>query len=71
MAEPLRIEIDREACVGSAACEHRAPDLFAIGEDGKAVARQASADAEESAVQAARCCPNVAIAVWRGDRRIA
>jgi ferredoxin len=54
-----RIEYDREACIGAAACIAVSPNAWKMGEDGKAV--QLIKEFEENELQlmldAARSCP--------------
>jgi ferredoxin len=56
-----RIEIDRSLCEGMASCVKIAPGTFDLDADGIAVL---SGPAGEAAVEAAECCPFVAIAVF-------
>ncbi|RBY74726.1 ferredoxin [Geodermatophilus sp. TF02-6] len=48
----MRIAADRERCVGSAACEALAPELFCVGDDGVVrVLRPEPGRAEEDVVR--------------------
>ena len=60
-----RIEVDRERCVGSGACEARAPDVFEVDDDGVLVVhRSEPADDELSDVQdAVQACPTRALSL--------
>jgi ferredoxin len=69
MAE-LRIEIDREACMGSGNCSFWAPSTFDLGDDGVAFVTDHDGDPEDKVVLAASGCPTQAIAVYRGDERL-
>jgi ferredoxin len=66
----LRIEVDRERCMGQGMCEFYAPSTFALGDDGISHVVDPEGDPEEKVVLAAQGCPTQAIAVWRGDERI-
>ena len=56
----MRIEADRDRCVGSGTCEMLAPDVFEVGDDGMvAVLRP---DVADDAVQdAVQQCPTQAL----------
>ena len=60
-----RIEVDRERCVGSGACEALAPDVFEVDDDGVLVVhRSEPADDELSDVQdAVQACPTRALSL--------
>lgn len=66
----LEVEVDREACRGARACVRRAPGTFSVDAARKAVATRPPGDPEEAVLDAARACPNFAIAVRRGSARI-
>ena len=65
----LRIEINRETCMGSGNCSFWAPGTFALDEDGVAFVVDPGGDPDEKVLIAAQRCPTQAIAVWRGDER--
>lgn len=67
----VRIEIDRERCMGQGTCEFYAPATFALGADGISTVVDADGDPEDKVVLAAQGCPTGAISVWRGDERVA
>jgi ferredoxin len=67
----LRIEIDRDACMGSGNCGFWAPGVFDLDDDGIAVVLDAEGAPEDKAVLAAQGCPTQAIRVFRDDERIA
>jgi ferredoxin len=67
----LRIEIDRDACMGSGNCSFWAPGVFDLDDDGVAIVVDPDAGPEEKVVLAAQGCPTQAIKVFRGDDRIA
>jgi ferredoxin len=67
----LRIEIDRERCMGQGTCEFYAPATFTLGDDGISKVVDPEGDTEEKVVLAAKGCPTQAITVWRGDERLA
>ena len=56
----MRIEADRERCVGSGTCEMLAPDVFEVGNDG-VVAVLRPDDADESVQDAVQQCPTQAL----------
>jgi ferredoxin len=57
----LRIEISREACMGSGNCQFWAPGVFDIDDDGIAVVIDPTAAGEDRIVLAADGCPTKAI----------
>jgi ferredoxin len=67
---PLRIQIDRERCMGSGNCSFWAPGTFDLDDAGIAVVTDAAGDAEDKIVLAGQGCPTQAIAIWRDDERI-
>ena len=69
-AEPLRVRVEREACLGSQSCVRRAPKSFALDADGRARALAEPGDAEDVVLDAARACPAFAIRVERGDETL-
>lgn len=60
-----RLEVDRERCVGSGACEALAPDVFEVDDDGVLlVHRSEPADDELADVQdAVQACPTRALSL--------
>jgi ferredoxin len=58
-----RIVIDRGLCSGYGTCADLAPELFEIGTDGVAAARQGTRD-DAGVIEAATSCPMGAIAVY-------
>ena len=67
----LRIEIDRDACMGSGNCGFWAPGVFDLDDDGIAIVVDPEAQPEDKILLAAQGCPTQAISVYRGDERIA
>lgn len=61
----FRIEIDREACMGSGNCQFWAPGVFDLDADGIAVVVDPHAAPEEKIVLAAEGCPTQAITIVR------
>ena len=59
----MRVEADRDVCVGSGTCELLAPDVFVVGEDGAVqVLRPQPGQADEDAVRdAVAQCPTRAL----------
>lgn len=63
----IRIEIDRDRCVGSGNCLFWAPATFDLDDDGQAVVIDPSGDAEDRIRVAAEGCPSKAITVVSVD----
>jgi ferredoxin len=59
----VRIEINREKCMGSGNCLFWAPGVFELGDDGVSVVIDPSAATERQIMQAVEGCPTQAIAV--------
>jgi ferredoxin len=63
----LRIEIDRELCMGSGNCGFWAPGVFDLDDDGIAVVLDPAAQPEDKIVLAAQGCPTQAITLVAED----
>ena len=64
----LRIEVDREKCMGSGNCGFWAPGVFDLDDDGIAYVVDPEGDPEEKVVLAVEGCPTQAISIHRaGD----
>ncbi|MFF4508442.1 ferredoxin [Streptomyces sp. NPDC001401] len=63
MSTMARIEVDREACIGSGLCAWNAPEVFEQDEDGLSRVRSGAAgEGDETAVdEALAACPAQAI----------
>ena len=70
MADDLEIRVNRVACCGACECLRRAPRSFSLDAQRKAVAAEKPLDPSETIVEAARACPNFAVQVWRGGRKL-
>lgn len=66
----LRIEIDRDACMGSGNCGFWAPGAFDLDDDGIAIVIDAEAADDEKIVLAGQGCPTQAISIFREGERI-
>jgi ferredoxin len=60
-----RIEVDRERCVGSGACEALAPDVFEVDDDGVLVVHRPEPDRDEldDVEDAVQACPTRALSL--------
>jgi ferredoxin len=67
---PLRIEIDREKCMGSGNCSFWAPGTFDLDDEGIAIVKDVEGDPEDKVLLAGQGCPTQAIAIWRDDERV-
>lgn len=57
-----KVEVDKDLCIGSANCVATAPDIFDLGDDGKAyVKKGADMKQVEKILDAVRGCPVHAI----------
>ena len=59
----IRIEVDRDLCIGSGDCVDSAPKVFELDDDGKAIVLDPDGAATDDVVDAARNCPVTAIFV--------
>ncbi len=59
----LKITIDREACIGAAACVAAAGKTFALDKAGKSVVIDPKGDEKEKILEAEAGCPTQAIHV--------
>ena len=60
-----RIEVDRERCVGSGACEALAPDVFEVDDDGVLVVHRSEPAYDElgDVRDAVQACPTRALSL--------
>jgi ferredoxin len=63
----IRIEVDRDLCIGSGDCVEAAPEVFALDDEGKAIVLDADGAPADEVVEAARNCPVTAIFVIGED----
>jgi ferredoxin len=62
-ALPYRVEIDRDACMGSGVCTVLAPDTFDIDHEAKAFVADVAGNCLDQIESAASGCPTHAITV--------
>jgi len=63
----LKVEIDRDVCMGSGNCVFEAPGVFDLDEDSISFVVDPSASSEDRVLAAARKCPTHAITVRQDD----
>ena len=63
----LKLVVDREKCVGAAACVDIAPEVFELDEFDKSVVKNPAGADEETILSAAEGCPTEAISVTDED----
>ncbi len=63
----IRIEIDRDLCIGSGNCQFWAPHTFDLDDDARSVVIDPCGDAEDRIRVAAEGCPSKAISVVSVD----
>ncbi|MBA2504485.1 MAG: ferredoxin [Thermoleophilaceae bacterium] len=61
MPGELKIEVDRDLCIGSGDCVDSAPAVFELDDEGKAIVLDPNGAPEDEVVDAARNCPVTAI----------
>lgn len=66
-----KIEFDRKACIGAAACVAVCPDNWQLAKDGKANVRKKDIDEKnfEKNMEAAKMCPVNCIHIIRKDTK--
>jgi ferredoxin len=57
----LRVEIDRQRCIGSAVCTVHAPGSFDVGDDAKVGWIEGGSDSPEAVRAAVEACPTRAL----------
>jgi ferredoxin len=63
----LRVEVDRDLCIGSGDCVDTAPRVFELDDEGKAVVIDPDGASTDEVVEAAMNCPVTAILVAGED----
>ena len=63
----MRIEIDRERCMGSGSCQFHAPGVFDLDADCKAVVVDPQGASPEAIRNAAEGCPTHAIEIHEAE----
>ena len=66
----IRIEVDRDLCIGSGDCVDTAPGVFELDDDGKAVVIDPDGASTDDVVEAGRNCPVTAIFVIGAEGEI-
>ena len=64
IVEDMKVEVDREKCIGAATCVMIAPDVFELDSEMKAVVKDVKAASPEVILGAAQSCPTLAISVF-------
>ena len=60
----MRVEIDREKCIGAADCVEEAPTVFKLDSFGKAIILDPKSVDDNRLLAAARSCPVEAISIF-------
>ena len=63
----LKVEIDRDVCMGSGNCVYEAPGVFDLDDDGVAFVIDPAGSPEEKVTAAESKCPTRAITVRRNS----
>jgi len=59
----MKIEVDRELCIGCGTCVSIAPETFELDSEGKSVVKIPQGNDEETIMDAAKSCPTGAIII--------
>ncbi len=62
-----KIEVKKDICIGSGACESISPKVFRVNAEGKAEVLDRKGDTDENILAAAKACPVQAIYVYDED----
>jgi ferredoxin len=63
----LRVEVDRDLCIGSGDCVSTTPDVFELDDEGKAVVIDPDGAGADDVIEAAQNCPVTAILIADED----
>lgn len=63
----IRVEVDRELCIGSGDCVASAPNVFELDDEDKAIVLDPDAAPVEEILEAAGNCPVTAIFIIGAD----
>ena len=66
----LKIEINREQCMGSGNCSFWAPGVFDLDDEGVSVVVDPTAQPEDKIILAGQGCPTQAISITRDGEKI-
>lgn len=66
-AQPWRVEVDRERCMGTGACVHAKPEVFEIGADGTAAVIGLVDGTDELLQDVVAECPTAALRLLPND----
>jgi ferredoxin len=59
----MRIEIDRDVCIGTENCNRYAPGTFEVDDEGKVVQIGTDSDSEDAIRTAVESCPTGALSI--------
>jgi ferredoxin len=59
----MRIEIDRDVCIGTENCNRYAPGTFEVDDEGKVVQIGTDADSDDAVRTAVESCPTGALSI--------
>jgi ferredoxin len=59
----MRIEIDRDVCIGTENCNRYAPGTFEVDDEGKVVQIGTDVDSEDAVRTAVESCPTGALSI--------
>jgi len=67
----MKVEIDREGCIGNGNCESVCSEVFEVeGGKGAVKLKEIVQDRLSEVLQAAQDCPVQVITVWEGSKRV-
>ena len=60
----MKVEVNKDACIGCGACQSIVPDVFELEDDGLACAKgEVTEENKEDVIDASESCPTGAISV--------
>ena len=63
----MRVEIDRDQCIGAANCVSIAPTVFTLDAETIAMVLDPDSVDRDTLLEAAEACPTASITVWDDD----
>ncbi len=67
MTGARRVEVDRDRCMGTGACAYALPDVFTVGDDGKARVTGTVNEDDEAVADVVSECPTAALRLVSGS----
>jgi len=66
----LRIEVDRDVCMGAGNCVFWAPGVFELDDEGVSTVKDPTGEPDDKILLAGQGCPTRAISIWRDGEKV-